>query len=761
MAVAVQQFTRNIAGRDLALEVGRLAGQANGAVTVRYGDTMALVTACASKRPREGIDFLPLTVEFEQRLYAAGRIPGSFFRREGRPPEEAILSARLTDRPVRPLFPKSFHHEVQVVITVFSADQENDPDILGIIGASAALSISEMPFEGPIGATRVGHIDGDFVINPTFAQRARSALDLVVVSTADAIMMLEAGATEIPEGLAKEAIRRGHEVNQEIVRMQHEMVDAVGKPTMTFASSTTPTPEMIEEVARVVGDRLDSAIFTNQEKAEQNEALDALTEEVRQHFGEDHNPAAVGNAFDQFTKKRIARKVIAENVRPDGRNRRDVRPISIEMDIIPRVHGSGMFKRGQTQVVTIATLGSLSMKQRLDSINPEETKRYIHHYNFPPFSVGEVGRMFTGRREVGHGALAERALGPVIPDEEEFPYTIRLVSEVVSSNGSTSMASTCASTLALMGAGVPIKAPVTGIAMGLVVDGEGNYGVLTDIQGIEDHLGEMDFKVAGTGVGITAIQMDIKLKGISLQIVDETLDQALEARLFILDKVKEVIPEPRAQLSAYAPRMYRIKIPVEKIGALIGPGGKTIRGLSESTGTDIDVANDGTVTIGAINEDGAQRALEAIQGMTRELEVGQIYSGKVQRIMSFGAFVEVLPGREGLVRISEIADFHVPSVEDAMEVGDELMVKVIEVDAMGRVNLSRRALLRSEVVVQDGLTEKLAALREQVASRGDGDGDGPPPNDRGYDRDRGRPPYDDRRGPPRRSGPGGYERRDR
>ncbi|PZC48005.1 MAG: polyribonucleotide nucleotidyltransferase [Chloroflexi bacterium] len=748
MAIAVQQFTRNIGGRDMVLEVGRLAGQANGAVTVRYGDTMVLVTACTSKRPREGIDFLPLTVEFEQRLYAAGRIPGSFFRREGRPPEEAILSARLTDRPVRPLFPKNFHHEVQVVITVFSADQENDPDILGIIGASAALSMSEMPFEGPIGATRVGYINGEFVINPTFPQLADSSLDLVVVSTEDKVMMIEAGAKEVSEQLAKEGIRRGHEVNQEIVRLQKELVAAVGKPTMSYESKTQPTKEMVDEVTNLVGSRLDEAIFINQEKAEQNEAVAALLEEVRAHFGEGHEPAAVSNAFDEFTKKRIAKKVIAEDVRPDGRNKRQIRPISIELDLIPRVHGSGMFKRGQTQVVTIATLGSLSMKQRLDSINPEETKRYIHHYNFPPFSVGEVGRMFTGRREIGHGALAERALAPVIPDEEEFPYTIRMVSEVVSSNGSTSMASTCASTLSLMAAGVPIKAPVTGIAMGLVVDEEGNHGVLTDIQGIEDHLGEMDFKVAGTPEGITAMQMDIKLKGISLQIVDETLDQALEARLFILDKVKEAIPAPRTELSAHAPRMYRIKIPVDKIGALIGPGGKTIRGLSESTGTSIDVANDGTVTIGAINEDGAQRALESIQGMTRDLEIGQIYTGKVQRIMSFGAFVEVLPGKEGLVRLSEIADFHIPSVEEAMEVGDEVMVKVIEVDAMGRVNLSRKALVRSDVVVQDDLSERLGQLFGRLSERGEQDG--PPEGDR--------PSFDDRRGPPRR--PGGYERRD-
>ena len=735
----------------MVLEVGRLAGQANGAVTVRYGDTMVLVTACTSKRPREGIDFLPLTVEFEQRLYAAGRIPGSFFRREGRPPEEAILSARLTDRPVRPLFPKNFHHEVQVVITVFSADQENDPDILGIIGASASLSMSEMPFQGPIGATRVGYINGEFVINPTFPQLADSLLDLVVVSTEDKVMMIEAGAKEISEDLAKEGIRRGHEVNQEIVRLQNEMVAAVGKPTMSYESKTQPTKEMVDEVTNLVGSRLDEAIFMNQEKTEQNEAMEGLLEEVRAHFGEDHEPAAVNNAFDEFTKNRIAKKAITEDVRPDGRNKRQIRPISIELDLIPRVHGSGMFKRGQTQVVTVATLGSLNMKQRLDSINPEETKRYIHHYNFPPFSVGEVGRMFTGRREIGHGALAERALAPVIPDEEEFPYTIRMVSEVVSSNGSTSMASTCASTLSLMAAGVPIKAPVTGIAMGLVVDGEGNHGVLTDIQGIEDHLGEMDFKVAGTPEGITAMQMDIKLKGISLEIVDQTLDQALDARMFILDKVKEAIPEPRTQLSAHAPRMYRIKIPVDKIGALIGPGGKTIRGLSESTGTEIDVANDGTVTIGAVNEDGAQRALESIQGMTRDLEVGQIYTGKVQRIMSFGAFVEVLPGKEGLVRISEIADFHVPSVEEAMEVGDEVMVKVIEVDAMGRVNLSRRALVRSDVVVQDDLSERLGQLFQRLSERGEQDG---PP---GGDRDR--PSFDDRRGPPRR--PGGYDRRDR
>ena len=687
--------SREIAGRSLTVETGKLANQAGGSVTVRYGDSVLLVTACASPTAREGIDFLPLTIDYEERLYAAGKIPGSFFRREGRPTENATLAARLTDRPLRPLFPKGLHNEIQVIVTVLSADQENDPDILGIIGASTALCLSDIPFDGPVSATRLGYIDGEIVVNPTFAQLVDSRLDLVVAGTRDAIAMVEAGATEVSEEVIIEAVRKGQETNQQVIGMQDELIGVAAKTKMTLPVSRGADEHLKERVALAVGDRLRSIIFANREKGERDGAMDVLEDEVKERLGEDYPSNEISDAFEALVKQEVRSGIVDRSHRPDGRGPREIRPLSAEVSFLPRAHGTGLFSRGQTQVLTIATLGSMAEKQNLDTISPEDSKRYMHHYNFPPYSVGEVRRVGgPGRREVGHGALAERALLPVIPDEDEFPYTIRLVSETVSSNGSTSMASVCGSTLALMDAGVPIKAPVAGVAMGLVMADDGRYAVLTDIQGVEDFLGDMDFKVAGTAEGITALQMDIKVKGITYAIMEEALQQAKEARFIVLDTIKATMDQPREDLSPYAPRMLRLNIPVDKIGAVIGPGGKTIRSIIEETKTTINVENDGTVIIGSVSGEAAKVAVERIEALTREAEVGGIYTGKVTRLMNFGAFVEILPGKDGLVHISELAEERVESVEDVVSVGDELTVLVTEIDAMGRINLSRRALLR-------------------------------------------------------------------
>ena len=687
--------SREIAGRSLTVETGKLANQAGGSVTVRYGDSVLLVTACASPTAREGIDFLPLTIDYEERLYAAGKIPGSFFRREGRPTENATLAARLTDRPLRPLFPKGLHNEIQVIVTVLSADQENDPDILGIIGASTALCLSDIPFDGPVSATRLGYIDGEIVVNPTFAQLVDSRLDLVVAGTRDAIAMVEAGATEVSEEVIIEAVRKGQETNQQVIGMQDELIGVAAKTKMTLPVSNKADEHLKERVALAVGDRLRSIIFANREKGERDGAMDVLEDEVKERLGEDYPSNEISDAFEALVKQEVRSGIVDRSHRPDGRGPREIRPLSAEVSFLPRAHGTGLFSRGQTQVLTIATLGSMAEKQNLDTISPEDSKRYMHHYNFPPYSVGEVRRVGgPGRREVGHGALAERALLPVIPDEDEFPYTIRLVSETVSSNGSTSMASVCGSTLALMDAGVPIKAPVAGVAMGLVMADDGRYAVLTDIQGVEDFLGDMDFKVAGTAEGITALQMDIKVKGITYAIMEEALQQAKEARFIVLDTIKATMDQPREDLSPYAPRMLRLNIPVDKIGAVIGPGGKTIRSIIEETKTTINVENDGTVIIGSVSGEAAKVAVERIEALTREAEVGGIYTGKVTRLMNFGAFVEILPGKDGLVHISELAEERVESVEDVVSVGDELTVLVTEIDAMGRINLSRRALLR-------------------------------------------------------------------
>jgi DNA polymerase III epsilon subunit family exonuclease len=850
-----QTFETQIGGRTLTIETGKLARLAGGSVTVRYGDTMVLGTANRSE-PRPGLDFFPLTVDFEERMYAAGKIPGGFIKREARPSENAILAARQTDRPIRPLFPKGYKDDVQLVITVLSTDQENLPDVVGTIAASAALTISEIPFNGPIASVRVGRIDGEFVVNPTFSQLKESELDLIVAGTRDAIMMVEAGANLLPEAVMAEAILFGHRGLQPIVDLQEELQKAVGKakripyiepPTdsvLDFASATDAKRELVVidvettgtdpkmsdlvEVAAVkikgtkvvdrwstfvnpgrpivgnqmhgiadkdvqgapspkeaadkllafVGDALivghnvgfdlgfieeargegfrfqpgsyldtlviaregypgaesyklaDLARFFGVDLSQSHRALpdaeataelllwfandlpgrittlrESIGNAVRAQRSGGDTPALLEaarrearvskNLFSLVQKKTVRQIVLDEGIRIDGRGLTDIRPISVEVGLVPRAHGSGLFTRGETQALTVATLGSSSDVQRIDTISPETEKRYLHHYNFPPYSTGE-NKMMRGpsRRDIGHGHLAERALVPVLPSHDEFPYVIRLVSECVTSNGSTSMASTCGSTLALMDAGVPIKAPVAGAAMGLISEPDGRFVVLTDILGKEDSIGDMDFKVTGTRDGVTALQMDIKVQGISEAIIRDGLAQALNARLTILDKMAEVLPEARADMSDFAPRIITIKINPEKIREIIGKGGSMIRKIQEETQTEINVEDDGTVEIAAVSGENSRKAIQWIESLTRDVEVGALYMGKVTRIMGFGAFVEILPGKEGLVRIGELADYHVPTVEDVVSVGDEIMVVVLEVDRQGRVNLSRKAAMQ-------------------------------------------------------------------
>ena len=722
----IHRFTTTIGDHEIVVETGALALQAGGAVTVRSGDTMILATATASKEPRQGVDFFPLTVDYEERLYAAGRIPGGFFKREGRPSEEAILLCRLTDRPLRPLFPKGFRNDVQVIVTALSADQENFLDILSIIGASAAVTISDIPFQGPVGAVRVGRVDGKFIFNPTAGEMAQSEMDLRLAGTADAVLMVEAGADEVPESVMLEAIRQGHEAMQGVIRMQQEMAAAIGKPKREFALHVVPE-ETVRWVKEQLADRIQGILSSGLTKEERHAAIDNLELELAEKVGETYASGDVKEVFEDELRAAMRNQILDKGVRVDGRGVRDIRPISCSVGLLPRAHGSGLFTRGETQVLTIATLGTSSDEQKLDTVAKTGVKRYMHHYNFPPYSTGETRPLRgPGRREVGHGALAERALVAVIPPQDAFPYTIRLVSEVLSSNGSTSMASVCGSTLALMDTGVPIKAPVVGAAMGLIKEGD-RYAVLTDILGMEDHLGDMDFKVAGTAEGVTALQMDIKIKGIDYAILDEALKQAHEARLFILGKLVEAISEPRATLSPYAPRIVMIKIPQDKIGALIGPGGKTIRGIQEQTGAKIEVEEDGTVFIAAVEGAGGAEAERMVRALTEEAEIGKIYTGKVVRTADFGAFVEILPGTDGLVHISQLADYRVPSVEDVVKVGDEIMVMVIDVDREGKIRLSRQAVL-------EGWTAEEARARDRKPS-------GPRPGGGG-----GRPPFQDRRG---------------
>ena len=686
-----QSFQCEIGGRNLIIETGKLAGQANGSVTVRYGDSVVLVTVCCAPEPKPGVDFLPLTVDYEERLYAAGKIPGGFIRREGRPSEEATLASRLADRPLRPLLPKTWRRDIQIIITVISADQQNDPDILGVIGGSAVLTISEIPFYGPVGAVRVGYIDNEFILNPTLPELEKSQLDLVVVSTREAVVMLEAGAREISEEKLLEAIKFGHEQNQEIIRLQEELQKACGKPKVE-APPPAEKPEGIEAVQGLLKGRLTDVLMEQDKKTREN-SLNKLQTQLIESLGSTMKPEEIIQAFNYQVKQELRSAILNQHIRPGGRGINEIRPISCEVGLMPRTHGSALFTRGLTQVMTITTLGSKREEQILDGLGIEETKRFIHHYNFPPFSTGEVGRVGSpSRREIGHGALAERALIPVLPDEEEFPYTIRLVSEVLSSNGSSSMASTCASSMSLMDAGVPIRKPVAGVAMGLITGEDGRFVVLTDIEGLEDSYGDMDFKVAGTADGITAMQVDIKIHGISHEIIKEAIERSREARLAILNIMNQTISKSRPDISQYAPRMFKITINKDRIGAVIGTGGKTVRAISSETSATIDIEEDGTVTIGAPDEESALKAIRMIEGLTKEVEVGQIYTGKVTRILNFGVMVEILPNKEGMVHISELADYRVTRCEDVVKVGDEITVKVISIDNMGRINLSRKAV---------------------------------------------------------------------
>jgi polyribonucleotide nucleotidyltransferase len=705
-------FERSVAGRTLSIEIGKLARQANGAVAVRYGSTVVLATACMGAEPREGIDFTPLTVDYEERLYAAGKIPGSFIRREGRPTEEAVITSRLIDRSLRPLLSKKFHYDVQVVETVLSVDQENDPDICALIGASAALTLSDIPFAGPISAVHVGYIDGALAVNPPLAQMENSLLDVVVASTGKDVVMVEAGAKEVSEEILLEAIKLGHDANQEIIKLQEELQRVHGKAKVGIKSKEV-APELSSKIASILAERLGQAL-DEPGKLQRDKALTSLKEETRDKLLDSSSEDEINSAFEAQLKAAVRERILRTRRHLDGRQTKEIRPISCEVGILPRTHGSGLFARGETQVLTITTLGSTRREQLLDGLGLEETKRFMHHYNFPPFSTGEVKRIgTTGRREIGHGALVERAIAAVLPSEDDFPYTIRLVSEVLSSYGSTSMASACASTLSLMDAGVPMKAPVAGIAMGLVTGTDGNYVVLTDIVGMEDAYGDMDFKVAGTTGGVTALQLDIKLQGIDYGILAEALSQARGARLEILEKMGLAINASRSELSPYAPRMYEMKIDASKIGSVIGPGGRVIRSITEETKTTIDINNDGKILVGSPNEEAAQKAIKIIQDLTREVEQGETYTGKVTRLFNFGAMVEILPGKEGLIHISELADYHVPQVEDVVKVGDEVMVKVIGIDNSGRINLSRKAVLEGPSNVSGARVKNSSAPKDR------------------------------------------------
>ncbi len=754
MKPEVKRYTTMVGNRSIFIETGKLAAQAGGAVTVQLGDSI-IFAAATMGGVREGIDFFPLSVEYEERLYAGGKIPGSFFRREGRPSTEAILTARLTDRPLRPLFPHGMRNEVQVMMFSLSADNDNPLDILAINAASAAVMISDISWNGPVGAVRVGRVDGQFIVDPTFAEMEKSDLDLRLAGTRDAILMVECGADEIPEDAMIAALDFGHKAIQPLIDLQLKMRDEVGKPKRE-AVYALPDPTLQEKVYERVRGPMSELLDKPLSKVEFYTGMDELVKQIAEELipaaGEkvtvtdepdvEELPEgaasgtlsleAVKEAFTEAEKRVVRDRILNQNKRIDGRTPTDIRPIWCEVDISPRAHGSGLFTRGETQVLTLATLGTLSEAQELDTLTPIDTKRYLHHYNFPPFSTGEVKPLRgQSRREVGHGALAERALEPVIPAEETFPYTLRLVSEVLSSNGSTSMASVCGSTLALMDAGVPIKAPVAGVAMGLIMEGD-KYVILTDIQGTEDHLGDMDFKVAGSEKGITALQMDIKISGLSPAIMSQALGQAHEARLAILDKMLEVLPGPRAELKPHAPRITTVKIPVDKIGAIIGPGGKNIRALQDETHTKIDVEEDGTIYIASTDGAGAEAARERIESITETPQLGRIYTGKVVRTTDFGAFVEILPGTDGMVHISQLDSERVEKVEDLVKVGDEITVMVTGIDPMGKIRLSRQAVL-------EGWTVEEAQERDNKrggGGRSSGRPGGGRSGGRGGDRDR-------------------------
>ncbi len=699
----MEEFDKSISfdGRDIRLKIGLLAPQAGGSVLIQSGETAVLVTATTAKA-REGVDFLPLTVDYEERLYAAGRIPGGFLRREGRPPEKAILTGRLIDRPLRPLFPNWMRDDIQVVATTLSMDEEVPPDVLAVTGASVAVLLAGIPFQGPMAAVRVGLLGDEFIINPTYKEIHNGELDLVVAGSPEGVVMIEAGANQLPERDIIEAIDFGYEAVRDLITAQRELIDQLGIPLVTREA-----PVVNETVQNFLREQAKEEIkqilcqFTLS-KTERDEKLEAIENRIKETItalpDEDtlkaptlEEPKLIGNLFKDLTKKLMRAQIIEDGVRVDGRKLDEVRPISCRVGVLPRrVHGSGLFNRGLTQVLSIATLGTPGDAQDLgDDLHPEDEKRYLHHYNFPPFSVGETRPMRSpGRREIGHGALAERAIVPVLPPQEEFPYVLRVVSEVLSSNGSTSMGSVCGSTLALMDAGVPLKKPVSGAAMGLIKEGE-EVRILTDIQGIEDFMGDMDFKVAGTDSGITALQMDMKIPGLTMEVVAKAIEQALPARKHILEKMLATLEKPRTELSPHAPRLLTIKIDPDLIGLVIGPGGKTVKGITEQTGTKIDIDDDGTVTISSTDGEQAEKAKRLIYNMTRKLNEGEVYLGRVTRIIQIGAFVEVLPGKEGMIHISQLAEGRVGKVEDEVAVGDEVLVKVREIDSKGRLNLTR------------------------------------------------------------------------
>lgn len=691
-------FRTAVGGRLLELEIGKVCEMAGGQVMVKYGDTVVNVTATASAAPRQDIDFFPLSVDYEERMYAAGKIPGGFIKREGRPSEKAILSCRLIDRPIRPLFPKGFYNDVQVVATVMCIDPDCSPEIVGMLGSSIALSVSDIPFDGPTGSVLIGRIGGEFVVNPTLAQREESDLHLIVSGTKEAIMMVEAGAQEISEDVMLEAIMFAHDEIKRIIEFIEEVIAEVGKPKRDI--TLYKVPEDIETAVKEYATGKMRLAIQTAEKQERLDNMDAVEIETKEHFAEIYpdNKKDISAVLYGITKEQVRSLILDEGIRPDNRKPDEIRPIWCETGVLPRTHGTGLFKRGQTQVLSVTTVGPMGDSQTIDGIGEEITKRYMHHYNFPPYSVGEARPMRSpGRREIGHGALAERALLPVLPSVEDFPYAIRVVSEVLSSNGSTSQASVCGSTLSLMDAGVPIKSPVAGIAMGLIErveeDGSSKIAILSDIQGMEDFLGDMDFKVAGTAKGITAIQMDIKVHGLSRQILKDALTQAHTGRIHIMEQMIDEIAEPRKEMSAYAPRIISMQVDPDKIRTIIGPGGKTINRIISETGVKIDINDAGLVYIAAPDMEAADKGVKAIELLVKEVEVGEIYDGKVMRLMTFGAFIEILPGKEGLLHISKMAKERVDKVEDVMNIGDVVKVKVTEIDNQNRINLSRKELL--------------------------------------------------------------------
>jgi polyribonucleotide nucleotidyltransferase len=687
----------DINGHPLSIETGKVAKQAEGAVLVRHGGTMVLATCVAARTATEAQDFFPLTVEYRERAYAGGRIPGGYFKREGRPAEHEILTARLIDRPIRPLFPKGFRNEVQIICLTISADAENDPDVLAINGASAALGLSGIPFQGPLAAVRVGLVEGKFIVNPTIAQQQASTLDLVIAGTEDAVLMVEAGAKEVAEDVMLQAIALGHAECRKLVRAQRELVQRAGKPRWPLDAEAGRDREVEARVKALVGDRLAKVLTAVHDKQARADAVGAILEEVWQALGADASKRAQAKeAFEALEAAEVRRMIVDRGIRVDGRKVSEIRPITIDMPYLPRAHGSCVFTRGETQALVSATLGTKSDEQKIELLEGETFRRFMLHYNFPSFSVGEVRRFGSpGRREIGHGALAERAVSALLPTKEEFPYTIRIVSDILESNGSSSMATVCGASLALMDAGVPLKAHVAGIAMGLVKEGD-RFGILTDIMGTEDHYGDMDFKVAGTEKGVTALQMDIKISGVSVDIMREALRQAREARLSVLATMREAIERPRPELSPYAPRFITIKIRPEKIREIIGPGGKVVRAIQEQTGTKIDIEDDGRVTVFSSDSASVQKAIGMIQDICREVELDRIYVGKVKKIVDFGAFVEVIPNTEGLLHISQIAESRIRSVADVLTEGDEVAVKVIEIDGNGKMRLSRKIALREQ-----------------------------------------------------------------